>query len=54
MGDGVFEPGFVAEQLVLRPDAVDHGMVEPDQRMHVGMYIAAIEATRDFWVLDED
>ena len=54
MGDGTFEPGIVAEQLVLRPDAPDHGVVEPERRMHLANYILAIEATRDLWSVDED
>lgn len=54
MGNGPFEPGFVADQLVLRPGATDHGMVEPDRRMLLASYILAIEATRDLWVIDED
>ena len=55
-GEGAFDDGAsVAPDLVLRIDPGDpaHGLVEPDKMMHVRDYLAAIESTRDRWVVDE-
>lgn len=52
MGDGPFVFGGVAESLVLRLDPDDperHGFVEPERRMPVEEYEAAITATRVQW-----
>ena len=52
MGDGPFEAGRVAAKLVLRPDPEmpkEHGFVEPDKKMSLSDYEAALAATRDQW-----
>lgn len=52
MGEGAFVRGRLVEHLVLRPDPEAperHGFVEPEQRMPVGEYEAAITATRNQW-----
>jgi hypothetical protein len=52
MGEGAFVAGRIVEHLVLRldPDAPDrHGFVEPERKMTVAEYEAAITATRDQW-----
>lgn len=52
-GTGSFASAAVAPHLVLRPDAQDHGLVEPDQPMPWADYQAALHATRADWVVDE-
>lgn len=52
MGEGAFVHAKLAERLILRPDPEAperHGFVEPEQRMPVVEYEAAITATRDLW-----
>jgi hypothetical protein len=52
MGDGSFLAGRVAARLVLRPDPdrpAEHGFVEPDRKMSLAEYEAALGATRDQW-----
>lgn len=52
MGEGAFVSGTLAEHLVLRidPEAPErHGFVEPERRMPVADYEAAIAATQDQW-----
>jgi hypothetical protein len=52
MGDGQFEAGRVAAALLFRPDPdmpTKHGYVEPDRKMLVAEYAAALAATRDQW-----
>jgi hypothetical protein len=52
MGEGLFVPGPVAQDLFFRPDPQNpknHGFVEPERRMLVGIYEAALAATRDRW-----
>jgi hypothetical protein len=52
MGEGAFVRGGVADHLVLRPDPENperHGFVEPERKMPVAEYEAAIAATRDQW-----
>lgn len=48
-GDGPFVAGRVGEELVLRPDAQDHGCVEPASQMPFEDYERAIIATQDDW-----
>jgi hypothetical protein len=52
-GEGLFEEALVTEQLLLRPDKRTHGLVEPAHEMPLADYEAALEATRDGWVIDE-
>ena len=54
MGDGPFKAGHVAEGLSLRLDRPKHGVVEPNNRMTLGAYRAALAATRDRWTIDEE
>ncbi len=57
MGEGPFTEGPFADRLLFRPDPEkpdQHGFVEPEARMSAGEYQAALAATRDQWVLDEE
>ena len=54
MGEGPFESGVVAEDLDLRPDNSQNGLVEPTRRMSEDDFQARLAATRELWVLDED
>jgi hypothetical protein len=57
MGEGPFTEGPFADRLFFRPDPEKpskHGFVEPKARMPVGEYQAALAATRDQWVIDEE
>jgi len=52
IGEGAFAPGKVADRLGLRLDPDDparHGLVEPDGKMKIEDYEAALGATRDQW-----
>ncbi len=52
MGKGAFAEDQVAERLSLRLDPDDperHGFVEPDAKMNLVDYEAALAATRDQW-----
>jgi hypothetical protein len=56
-GEGPFTEGPFAERLLFRPDPEKpnkHGFVEPAARMPVEEYQAALAATRDQWVIDEE
>jgi len=57
MGNGPFMEGPLADRLLFRPDPEKpnkHGFVEPAARMPAGDYQAALAATRDQWVIDEE
>src|SRR5262249_49399053 len=52
MGKGPFSEDQVADHLCLRLDPDDpekHGFVEPDDKMNLGEYEAALAATQDQW-----
>jgi hypothetical protein len=52
MGEGAFVPERVADRLCLRIDPDDperHGFVEPDAKMKIEDYEAALSATSDQW-----
>jgi hypothetical protein len=52
LGEGGFDAGRVGDHLDLRPDPdnpAGHGFVEPDDRMKVEDYEAALAATRGEW-----
>jgi len=53
MGDGEFEERLIADKLKLVVDSPGHGTVQPIQSMPAEAYQAAIAATRDEWVVDE-
>ncbi|HUE70258.1 MAG TPA: hypothetical protein VMP01_05160 [Pirellulaceae bacterium] len=53
-GEGPFENGPVADDLVLRKDSDIHAFVEPARSMSAAAYIQALVATRDQWIIDED
>jgi hypothetical protein len=53
MGDGAFVDGRLADGLSFRRDTAAHGLVEPATIMPLPTYEAALEATRDQWVIDE-
>jgi hypothetical protein len=53
LGAGPFERGAVSESLVLRPDAPDHGLVEPAAVMTLADLRVALAATRGGWQIDE-
>jgi hypothetical protein len=56
-GEGCFVEGPLADRLLFRPDSEQpdsHGFVEPVAPMPVGEYQAALAATRDQWVIDEE
>jgi hypothetical protein len=57
MGEGLFTEGPFADRLLFRPDPekpTKHGFIEPAARMPGGEYQAALAATRDRWVIDEE
>jgi hypothetical protein len=56
-GEGSFTQGPFADRLLFRPDPEKpdkHGFVEPEVGMPVGEFQAALAATRDRWVIDEE
>jgi hypothetical protein len=53
MGDGPFENGDVAPQLVLVVDKPSHGTIQPAVSMPLADYEAVLAATQDQWVIDE-
>jgi hypothetical protein len=53
MGEGPFVASPVAVDLSLCPDNPRHGTVEPARVMPVQDYRAALEATRDEWILEQ-
>jgi hypothetical protein len=57
MGDGPFTEGPFADRLLFRPDPdkpTKHGFVEPEARVSADEYQAALAATRDQWMIDEE
>jgi hypothetical protein len=54
MGEGPFESGPFTEQLLVRLDNPHHGLVEPASRVSPEQFQAALAATQDQWVLDEE
>jgi hypothetical protein len=52
--NGSFVAAPVAQALFLRPDASDHGNVEPMAEMGYDAYQAALHATREDWVNGEN
>ena len=50
MGEGPFEPGDVSQELTLRPDSPEHGVVEPGELTSLAEFQAALAATRENWV----
>jgi hypothetical protein len=52
-GSGPFEAGPVADGLVLRPDSIAHGLVEPARPMSVAELQGHLGATAASWVIDE-
>jgi len=53
LGDGPFASAPVSTDLSLRPDAPNHGVVEPTGPLSFDAYQAALWATRDQWVNGE-
>jgi hypothetical protein len=53
-GVGSFDSGPLAAQLMLRKENDVHGYVEPDHVMAANDYVAALAATRNQWVIDEE
>jgi hypothetical protein len=56
-GESGFAAALISDQLMFRPDPEKpdrHGLVEPAQQMKVEEYQAALAATRDQWVIDEE
>jgi len=53
-GQGEFCDGTVAAGLVLRVTSGVHGQVEPDAEVSVQAFQAALAATRDDWMVDEE
>ncbi len=54
MGNGPFIAGIVASGLVLNPDSMIHGTVQPESAMPLADYQAKLGETRDHWAIDED
>jgi hypothetical protein len=54
IGEGRFEHGPVADQLVLAPDRDDHGTIQPASTMRYQDFKQAIMETRDQWVSGEN
>lgn len=54
LGDGSFEDGRIANDLILRLDKETHGLVEPEFEMKLEEYNFAVWATADQWVIDEE
>ena len=60
MGEGPFILAPVAAGLQLRPDRpdpkrgdIEHGVIEPSQRMRLEDYEQSLVATRDEWSIEE-
>jgi hypothetical protein len=53
LGEGRFVAGAVADGLMLRPDRLDHGTVEPNAVEALNQYRSDLAATRELWVIDE-
>ena len=54
MGSGPFESARFISCLQLRIDSVVHGTVEPDRMMPLERFQAALAATREEWIVDEE
>lgn len=56
MGEGAFEEASLAADLSLRPDPKNprHGFAEPEIRMALDRFRAALAATRSDWMVDEE
>lgn len=54
MGSGPFIDGHVHEHLQLRVDSAVHGLVEPEMMLSLERFQAALAATREKWVIDEE
>ena len=54
MGGGRFESGPFIDDLQLRLDNPHHGLVEPASQVSPEQFQAALAATQDQWVLDEE
>jgi hypothetical protein len=50
-GSGEFIQAHVTDDLMLRPDSVRHGVVEPSRRMHVNVNRSALASTQTDWQL---
>ena len=53
MGEGIFDASPVARGLVLRPDSLNHGIVEPEVAVPLADYVRNLIATREMWMVDE-
>jgi hypothetical protein len=49
MGSGSFADGPIAPGLMLRLEGREHGLVEPESRMPLADYLAALASTCDQW-----
>ncbi len=57
MGEGDFVEGRIADKLALRPDPAKpkrHGFVEPEEKMSIADYEAALTATQALWTRWEE
>jgi len=54
MGEGPFVTSSVRERLTLFVDGPRHGVIGPSLAMSKDAYLAALVATRDSWLVDED
>ena len=54
MGTGPFEKGPIAEGLELEIDSPKHGLVGTAAITSKEDYLAALTATRDLWLIDEE
>ena len=54
MGQGPFQSGRLGEKLVLDVDGMDHGTVQPAQKMVQIEFEQALAATRNDWQKDEN
>jgi len=52
-GDGDFNDQEVSNDLSLRVDSANHGLIEPSRAMSVIAYAAALASTRSNWIIDE-
>lgn len=50
-GETEFLEGIVADNLKLRSDRPQHGMIEPAATVPVAKYRADLAATRDQWIM---
>jgi hypothetical protein len=54
LSDFSFAAAQIDEQLWMRPDSVNHGIIEPTYKMKFDDYQRALAATRDSWAIDEN